>query len=461
MLARHPALLGSVQLSSDGIQALDVSPEGRTVATIDEHHLVTLVDRASGAQRTYQAGPAKAESIQLRTLRFSPDGRTLAVGRTSDSRHPVLLLDGGTLTPLRHQLGGLPPGRWQVADVSWSQDGRSVAAGLWRLKTVKGDRAPGDAVAAVWRLDRPGTPAFIDVAGPPHIASDCGYLAIALSPHGDRLYVVPDALAYNVRIGAAHRFTDVKIGKALGGIAVSPDGRLVVVSRDQGQPGGRGAVLVDADSGRTVRHLAGSQHADDFRFSRSGNRLLTIDWGGDGARHPQIWDVSSGRLLASASIDGGSHRAVDVTPDGRTVVSADLDGALRSWDPFGTGGYLKRIAFHGVMPDVCMATPSPDARFVAFTICSADDPSLKWAEVFLDVAKRSSHLVRHANDGSWVGNGGWDGPRYLHSNEGDIRVFYARDGTQLPPVHPLATGSSTSSTRQTASMSSRSRSTAG
>ena len=69
-----------------------------------------------------------------------------------------------------------------------------MAAGLWRLENHKGDAAPGDAVAAVWQLDRPSEPALLDVAGPPHVSEALGYLAIALSPRGDRLYVVPDAL---------------------------------------------------------------------------------------------------------------------------------------------------------------------------------------------------------------------------------------------------------------------------
>ena len=39
--------------------------------------------------------------------------------------------------------------------------------------------------------------------------------------------------------------------------------------------------------------------------------------------------------------------------------------------------------------------------------------------------------------GWWVGNGGWDGARYLHADDGNFRIFNGRDGTRLPPAHPL------------------------
>lgn len=441
VLAQHPALVSSVDLpEGDKIEALDVSPDGSRVATIDDHHLVTVVDRSSGAEDTFQAGRARAENIPLRALAYNPDGQVLAVGQAAGSTPPVLLLDPRSLAPRHRQLGGLPPGRWQVADLAWSQDSRSLAAGLWRVRRTDGAQA-GDAIAAVWRLDRPGRPEIVDVAGSPTIA-DSGYLALALSPDGEQLYAAPDGRVYEVRSGTSHRFTRETIGPNLGGIAVSPDGRLVVVSQDQGAAESSledsyGALIIDVRTGRRVHRISPHLFADDFRFDAHGDRLLTVDWS-EGVRHAQVWDVTSGHLVASVEIDGGSHRAADLTPDGRSVVSGGWDGSVRTWDPSGTRGYLRTVATHGPMPDACMATPSPGARFVAFSICSADSGQDAADVVLLDVARRRTHLLRHVNPGYWVGNGGWSGPHYLHATDGVFHVLDARDGSQvLPSAHPL------------------------
>ncbi|MDR7253853.1 DNA-binding SARP family transcriptional activator/WD40 repeat protein [Nocardioides sp. BE266] len=440
-LAQHPALISSVSLTApDRVQALDVSPDGASVATIDDDHLVTVLDRASGATKTYQAGRTEAERNILRSVRYSPDGRILAVGRATGSSQPVTLLDPQTLRPLSHQLGGLPQARWAVADVTWSQDGRTVAVGLWRIARRKGDLEYGDALAAVWRVDQPGKPTLLDVAGSRVVTGDWGYVALALSPDGERLYVGPDARVYDVRTGKSHRFTDVQMGQPLGSVAVSPDGRLVVVTQDEGISVGDvtdsyGAVVVDARTGRTVRRISTDHFADDVRFSESGERLFLTDLS-LGPRTAQIWDVSSGRLLATATLDGGDHRAVDLAPDGRTAISADWSGHVRTWDMFGARSYLQRVSFRGFLPDPCMATPSPDARFVVYAICSPD-LTIDGSETFLDVGQRRAHFARHATSGWWVGNGGWDGPHYMHAVDGTISVFDGRDGRPERSAHPL------------------------
>jgi DNA-binding SARP family transcriptional activator/WD40 repeat protein len=440
VLAKHPALINSASLPSrDRVEAIDVSPDGRRVATIDDHHLVTVVDRFSGHTVSYQAGPTRPERNLLRALEYSPDGRILAVGQGTGPR-PLVLLDGRTLRPVPRQLDGLPRSTWATADVTWARDGHSLAVGLWHVRRRHGDLEYGNAVAAVWRVARPGEPRVVDVQGSDVVNGDWGYVSLALSPHGDRIYVAPDARVYDVRTGASHRFTDTRIGQPLGAVAVSPDGRLVVVSQDQGPvianvSESYGAVIVDARTGRRIRRISVDHFADDFRFSEHGDRLMTSDLTLS-SRTVQIWDVASGRRLASTTLDAGSHRAVDLTPDGRTVVSAGWDGSLRTWDPFGARSYLRRVAYRGFLPDPCMATPSPDAQFVVYTICSPD-LTLDGSEAFLDVRTRSVHLVRGATAGWWIGNGGWDGPRYLHASDGEFRVFDGRDGSLVTSLHPL------------------------
>src|SRR4051812_21669364 len=46
----------------------------------------------------------------------------------------------------------------------------------------------------------------------------------------------------------------------------------------------------------------------------------------------QVWDLESGRALATLEGHAGGVRACAVTPDGRRVVSASQDKMLKVWD---------------------------------------------------------------------------------------------------------------------------------
>jgi DNA-binding SARP family transcriptional activator/WD40 repeat protein len=437
VLARNPGLIDSTSLPGSETLAIDVSPDGRRVATVNATHLVRLLDLETGRVRHTQEGAPRSESISFRALRFSPDGRLLAVGRTGLSAAPVALLDGRTLRPLTHQLGGLPPGRWQVTDLTFSSDGETVAAGLWR---IGGSPGRVDAFAAVWLLDHPHTPHLVDLAGSTRISAISGYLSIALSPNGGQLYALPDRRVYDVRTGTAQPFSSVNVANDIDGLETSPDGRLIAFGKGTiDDPGGpRGAVLVDTRTGRVVHELSTDVLVGDVRFSRDGRRLLTTDRG-DGVRHPQLWDVATGKLVGQLTIDGGSEQAVDLTQDGATVISAGFDHTLRTWDPTGRRGYLRRIPVHGPLPGSCWATPSSGGQYVAYLPCGISNPALSDDYVFLDVAKRRTHLVRDADPGWSLGGGSWaaDGHTFLRADGGTIRRFDGRTGARLTAVHPL------------------------
>jgi len=187
-LSRNPALISSAEMTGEDHMALDVSPDGRAVATIDARHRLQLLDARTGRLLgTGQAGADRGENSSARSVEFSPDGRTLAVGTTPLSDYPVVLLDAGSLAESRPTLGGLPQAGWLAADISYSADGRFLAAALQKLEPGEDSLQVESTWAAVWQLDRPGEPELLRL-------SDVGRPSVALSPDGDRLYALPDRL---------------------------------------------------------------------------------------------------------------------------------------------------------------------------------------------------------------------------------------------------------------------------
>ena len=435
VLAQYPALTSSLRVPGSENLAIDAGPGGRVV-TVDTTHRVSLVDL--GTQRVVasrQVGRPRRENDDIRPVQLSPDGRMVAVGRTPLGGRPLVLLDGRTLAPLPAQPGGLPPGRWQAADVYFSRDGQHLAVALRRIRQQGDTLAPVATVAAVWTLSRPDRPRLV------HLPTGGSYVSVALSPDGDTLYALPARRAYDVSTGNGQVFFRGSVDADVDGLDLSPDGRLLAFD----VPGRRQTVLVDTTTDRVVRRLPAKSLTSDARFSADGSRLLTTNWGAH--RNVQVWDVSSGRPVTGVVVPSGSEQAVDFEPDGTRVVTGGALGVLRVWDVDGDHRYLRRIPVRGLPwaaahspGGACFATPSDDSRFVMYLPCPYWDPSLEGAYAFLDVARRQVHVLRHVAPGWSFGAGSWRAgrPEFVRADGGYLRSFDGRTGRPEGPArHPL------------------------
>ncbi|MCW2766487.1 MAG: transcriptional regulator, family [Nocardioides sp.] len=438
VLAKRPALIESTPLPGNEVMAIDVSPDGNRVATVDTTHAVRLVNVASGEFLTRQEGPARRENDDARALQFSPDGRVLAVGRTPFSGAPVELLDARTLEVLPTQLGGLPSGRWKASDLYFSEDGESVAVAIQKIVTRGDSRETVATRAAVWRLRRPGQPRIVP------LSNDVGWVSVALSPDGGLLYTLPSRVVHNMRTGTETTFFPNEINFNAGGLEVSPDGRKLAFGRgipENGPPGG--AVVLDSGTGRVLHSVAGGVVVSDVRFSANGERVLTTDYGSP--RQTQVWDSDSGEQLADLALTGGSERAVAMDPSGQTVFSAGPDHALRQWNVDGGRRYLRRIPVPGLpwatkaSGGSCFTTPSSGGQFVMYLPCGFLSAKLANAYLLLDVARRQTHLVREAYSGWHWGGGSWrpSTTTFIRADGGTIRAFDGRTGAVLSTSHPL------------------------
>lgn len=425
-LSRDPAraLLSSAQITGEEFIAIDLSPDDSTLATIDSYHQVRLLDAQTGRLLAEAPAGAAREDPSPRSIEFSPDGQTLAVGRTPMSGEPVSLLDAQSLTDTGVRLGGLPTGVWRAADVAWSRDGRSLVAALQRLGGDMDTPRVASTWAAVWRLDRPTAPDLVRLP-------DALHPWVALSPDGSRLYTLPDRVVRDLRTGDRATFFPPTRAGWTGSFDVSPDGRWLAVTAGIGH----GTAVVDTRTLRVVRRLGEGSDVRFVWFNADGSRLLTVRYGAP--RPAQVWQVATGRLLADLTLTGRAAEGVVFDAAGRTILSTEAHQAidvLRRWDVDGGRAFVRRIPLPGLPwpePDTsgnCGWNVSPDGGRVGYVACGEEVPTLKDSYVFLDVARRTVRIARQAIKGIHFGVGSWraDRPTFLRADGNTIREFDTR-----------------------------------
>ena len=200
-LAKHPALIASMPMAGDQIQHLDVSPDGRTVATYDTANRVRLYEIDSGERlQEFPAGSPDHLAWVAGDIEFSPDGSTLAVMTAAPTRQPVMLLDADTLEPLPAQPGGVRSWRWEVEDLSYSSNGRVLAATMRRVQGRAATTEARTTWAVAWRSGDPRRPIR-------RIPLAEGAPALALSPDGRVLYTSQPLTRHDLATGTSVSMT--------------------------------------------------------------------------------------------------------------------------------------------------------------------------------------------------------------------------------------------------------------
>jgi serine/threonine-protein kinase len=129
-------------------------------------------------------------------------------------------------------------------------------------------------------------------------------------------------------------------------VALSADGQWLAVAL-----GGRTVKLYTAPAGAEVRTVTPEGQVRGLAFSADANRLATA--GADG--RATVWDVRTGRVVASFDGVGGGVSAVALSGDGGVLLAGGATGTLAAWDVAqaasvgrlpGHGAALTAVALH-------------------------------------------------------------------------------------------------------------------
>jgi WD40 repeat protein/DNA-binding SARP family transcriptional activator len=283
------------------VTALAISRDGRTLYSGAVDGTVILWDLASsgGLGRPFTTGTA--ERYPFPTYALRPDGRVLAVGHengTVDLIDPRTLLRLSTFTAVSHgpvlALGYVP------------HSGLLVVGGdngfLALVDPVHGTR--------VTRLRGHGGALYT-----PSFSADGRLMATS----SDEAIILWDLRA-GEPVGRPLRSSVV----ALGGAALSPDGRTLAIPQS-----GQDVEIIDVATGRHRAWLRQSESVIPMRFTPDGRYLV----GGSSGGWARLWSAKTGRpagqVLAGPA---GGVFGLAVSADGDTLALGGVDGSVRLYD---------------------------------------------------------------------------------------------------------------------------------
>jgi WD40 repeat protein len=285
---------------TDTIMAVDISPDGRLLASDDQGHTVTLRHLPSGeVVRQLPEHP-----VRIRQLAFSPDGTTLAVCLYNGQ---VLLRDMQT-GRTRLTLSGHPAGTRRI---DFSPDGAVLATAGWEGTAKLWDSATGQVLHTT-----PVQP--LPLAG------------IAFSPDG-RTVATGSGNWREYRLAGEVKLWDAASGEELvrlGGHPMEIKGLLFDSSGQRVFSYGPNGVRVwDIASRRQQATLAQGITVCTVVLLPDGEHLAIGDLqGGVG-----IWHAATGRPVQQYTGHQDLVYQLACCPDGKYLASTSKDGALMIW----------------------------------------------------------------------------------------------------------------------------------
>ena len=249
-----------------------------------------------------QKGVLRADTGEVFSVAFSPDGETLASG-CGWPRYGINLWD---VMSGQSQSPSIVYTEEATLSVAFSPDGSTLASGSWNKTVHLWDVISGQLKAVLTgHSERVHSVAF---------SPDSNILASGSLDKTVRLWNVVSEQPIAILIGHTDNVLSV---------AFSPDGSTLASGSDD-----RTVRLWDVASGQLKATLTGhTKRINSVSFSPDS---LTLASGG--GKTVYLWDVASGQRKTRLIGHADSVRSIMFSPDGSTLASGSDDRTVRLWD---------------------------------------------------------------------------------------------------------------------------------
>jgi WD40 repeat protein len=320
----------------------------------------------------------------VRSISFSPDGKTLASGSADKTIKLWELATGKEIKTLSGHQGG-------VNSVSFSPDGKTLASAsgdktikLWELatgkeiKTLSGHQEYVNSVSfspdgkTLASASRDNTIKLWELATGKEIQTLSGHQnsvnSVSFSPDGKTLASgsIDKIKLWDLATGKEIKtFSGNQI--FVKSVSFSPDGKTLASAS-----GDKTIKLWEVGTGKKIKTLSGHQEGvNSVSFSPDGKTLASASED----KTIKLWELATGIEIQTLSVHQGYVRSVSFSPDGKTLASASMDKTIKLWE-LATGIEIKTLSSHQY--GVNSVSFSPDGKTLA---SASEDKTIKLWEV--------------------------------------------------------------------------------
>jgi Tol biopolymer transport system component len=294
---------------------------------------------------------------------FAPDGTKFAFMRGyPDNGGSGLIVANADGSGARELVRRTLPRQFSYASLSWSPDGRLIAAGGSDVSTLRGHIAVIDATSGAEQvLPTPDWRGVADVAWLP------GSTALLVNAQESAGESSSQIFLVEYPGGAARRLTNDLTSYA--GLSVAPDGRSFVCIRNDLRVAIWTLPLGDPAKASAITAEAGSDDgAQGLSVTSDGRIVYTTEASGN----PDIWIMApDGSRRVQLTSSPGQDVSPRATADGRYIVFvSDRDGAMNPWRMGADGSSPMRLSTDSIARSRVM--PSSDGQWVFYSTTSGE-----------------------------------------------------------------------------------------